>query len=105
MRTLNINSLPTGKDKWVDSDEILLHASFQILENFVEKEGGDTHCNYKTHKIFVDEVRFLYNWWKVRKVKKYPLFSLSNVSEEIKQGEEDDLMLIRLIKIRLSLWT
>lgn len=61
MRTLKINSLPPSK-QWVDRDELMLHACFQILEDFIEKEKGDTHCNYETHKQFVDELRFLYKW-------------------------------------------
>ena len=32
---LKIESLPDG---WRDKDEIILHASFQLLKDFVEKE-------------------------------------------------------------------
>jgi hypothetical protein len=95
MRTLKIYSLPTAK-VWIDRDEIMLHACFQILEDCVEKEKVDTHCNYKAHKKFVDEVRFLYKWWKGRNQD----HSYSN-----KQTEEDNKMLIRLMKIRTALWT
>ena len=90
MRTLKINSLP-DKEVWIDKDIIMLHACFQILQDCVEEEKVDTHCDYEAHKDFVDEVRFLYNWWLVRKD------SLSS--------DEDDEMLIRLMKIRTSLWT
>jgi hypothetical protein len=93
MRTLKIDSLP-NKKKWVDRDQIILHACFQILQDCVEKEKVDTHCNYEEHKDFVDEVRFLYNWWLNRK---------SN--QEFDNDNEDNEMLNRLIKIRLSLWT
>jgi len=72
----------------------MLHACFQILQDCVEKEGVDTHCNYKVHKDFVDEVRLLYRWWLKRK---------SNNSFD--NDDEDDNMLDRLMKIRLSLWT
>lgn len=92
MRTLKINSLPPEKE-WVDRDVIMLHACFQILEDCVEEEEVDTHCNYETHKESVDEIRFLYNWWKARKVKDWS------------DDEEDDEMLIRLMKIRGFLWT
>lgn len=94
MRKLKIESLSIKKE-WIDRDEIMLHACFQILKDCVEKEKVDEQCDYEAHKDFVDEVRFLYDWWKER-VKK--------VTTD-KQMEEDDDMLIRLMKIRTSLWT
>ena len=94
MRKLKIESLPFKKE-WVDRDEIMLHACFQILKDCVEKEKVDEQCDYEAHKYFVDEVRYLYGWWKER-VKK--------VTTD-KQMEEDDTMLLRLMKIRTSLWT
>lgn len=90
MRTLKINSLPSAKN-WIDRDEIMLHACFQLLEDCMEKENVDTNCNYEAHKDFVDEVRFLYQWWKTRK--------------QQDEDTQDDEMLIRLMKIRTSLWT
>ena len=93
MRTLKINSLPSKK-RWIDRDFIMLHACFQILQDCVEEEEVDTHCDYEAHKDFVDEVRFLYNWWIVRKD-----------SVSTKDEDEDNKMLIRLMKIRTSLWT
>lgn len=92
MMILKIESLE--KRKWYDSDFIMLHACFQILQDCVEKEKVDTHCNYETHKDFVDEVRFLYKWWLSRK---------NNI--EFDNDDEDNEMLNRLMKIRLSLWT
>lgn len=92
MKTLKIDSLE--KKGWYDSDSIMLHACFQILQDCVEKENVDTHCNYETHKDFVDEVRFLYKWWLSRK---------NNI--EFDNDDEDNEMLNRLMKIRLSLWT
>ena len=94
MRLLKIDSLPKAKDGWIDRDIIMLHACFQILQDCVEKENVDTHCNYEAHKDFVDEVRFLYNWWLNRK----------NI-EDFDDSDEDNEMLSRLMKIRLSLWT
>ena len=94
MRILKIDSLPNAKE-WVDRDHIMLHACFQILQDCVEKENVDTHCNYEAHKDFVDEVRFLYKWWETRKQKE--------TSDN--QMKEDDEMLIPLMKIRSALWT
>ena len=93
MRILKIDSLPNSK-QWVDRDLIMLHACFQILQDCVEKEKVDTHCDYQSHQDFVDEVRFLYNWWLNRK---------NDV--DFDNNEEDNQMLNRLMKIRLWLWT
>jgi hypothetical protein len=95
MRLLKIESLPDTK-QWVDRDEIMLHACFQILKDFIEKENGDTHCNYEAHKDRIDEIRFLNNWWADRCKRE-----VFKVDYEI----EDNEMLSRLMKIRLFLWT
>ena len=63
-RILKISTLP--EEGWVDKDAVMLHAWFQLLVDFIEKEEGDKHCDYEAHKEFVDEIRFLYNWWKER---------------------------------------
>lgn len=93
MRILKIHSLPTAKE-WLDRDIIMLHACFQLLQDCVEQEHVDTHCNYEAHKDFVDEVRFLYNWWIKRKD-----------DDLFDNDEEDSEMLNRLMEIRLALWT
>lgn len=90
MRILKIESLPTAKS-WVDRDTLMLHSCFQILKDCVEKEKVDTHCNYEANKDFVDEVRFLYNWWEKR--------------SKMECSKDDDKMLLRLLKIRTQLWT
>lgn len=91
MRLLKIDSLDKKSIRWIDRDVIMLHACFQILKDCVEKEHVDTHCNYDSHKKFVDEVRFLYGWW-IKRAKTF-------------DDKEDDEMLLRLMKIRSSLWT
>ena len=93
MRILKIDSLPSA-NQWIDRDYLMLHACFQILQDCVEKEKVDEHCNYETHKDFVDEVRFLYQWWLKRKN-----------HERFCNDDEDNSMLERLMKIRNSLWT
>ena len=95
MRILKIESLASKSERWIDSDEIMLHSCFQILKDCVEKEHVDTHCNYESHKEFVDEVKFLYDWW----IKRSKIITTND------QMKEDDLMIIRLMKIRTSLWT
>lgn len=91
MRTLKIESLPNAR-QWVDRDELMLHACFQILQDCVELEEVEKHVNYEAHKDFVDECRFLYEWWQTRKI-------LSPTDED-----EDTKMLIRLMNIREMLW-
>lgn len=93
MRILKIDSLPSIIH-WIDKDEIMLHACFQLLQDCVEKEQVDTRCNYEEHKNIVDEIRFLYKWWLKRKN-----------DEDFDNYNEDNEMLYRLIKIRLFLWT
>jgi len=74
MKTLKINTL----DKcWCDRDDLLLHASFQILVDFVEKEEPgkiiDWNCN-KEYKRIWKEITSLYKWWKkIRPARKSPL--------------------------------
>ena len=97
MRLIRIKSLEPIKNKWLDKDEIMLHACFQLLENYIEEEKGDTHCDYEAHKEFVDELRCLYKWWLNRK-------EIKDCDWD-KQEIEDDEMLIRLMKIRRALWT
>ena len=94
MRILKIQSLPKKDKHWVDRDIIMLHACFQLLQDCVEIEEVDTHCNYETHKEFVDEVRVLYKWWLIRK-------DLDKFDDD----EKDTEMLVRLMLIRSSLWT
>jgi hypothetical protein len=96
MRLLKIKSLPGVKESvWIDRDCIMLHACFQILQDFIEKEDGDNHCCYESHKDFIDEVRELYNWWLKRKHDDY----------DVNVFTEDNEMLTRLMKIRPQLWT
>jgi hypothetical protein len=95
---LKIESLP---GKWRDKDDVILHACFQLLKNFVVQEKemieildweGDEKT--KTAKLEID---FLYNWWMQRVHKEDDL--------DGKQYEEDNRMLIKLISIRKYLWT
>lgn len=84
--------ITTLNDGWHDADEIILHACFQCLVNWVEKENGLTHCVYTAHKEQMDECTVLYNWWKTNHVIDY-------------DNEETDKMLQRLINIKNFLWT
>jgi hypothetical protein len=53
-----------------DADEILIHAMFQSLCNFIEKEKPDEIVDWNSdpeHKHAWEEMQEMYNWWKERK--------------------------------------
>jgi len=93
MRVLKIATLPSVKEAWQDRDRIMLHGCFQLLIDFVEKEDGLNHCNYEFHKETVDELKYLYDWWK-------EYIELLIIDEDVEQEH-----LLRLVKQRTFMWT
>jgi hypothetical protein len=64
MKYLRISSL---RRTWSDRDEILLHASFQILCDFVDQEKPQKGINWEyspLHSNAWKEISALYRWWK-----------------------------------------
>lgn len=64
MKYLKIHTLDKG---WHDRDEILLHAAFQVLVDFMEKEHPDRLIDWNAdelHKHAWKEIKSLYRWWK-----------------------------------------
>jgi hypothetical protein len=60
---LTIRTLRPG---WHDKDEIMLHAVFQLLVDFVEQEQPDKHIDWShndVHRQAWKEIRDLYRWW------------------------------------------
>jgi hypothetical protein len=61
---IKVRSLPPT---WMDRDEVLLHANFQILCDYIEREKPfehfDTEDSYS--KDDWNEIRRLYKWWTV----------------------------------------
>ncbi len=101
--TLNITTL-TGE--YCDKDIVILHACFQLLTDFVDGEEAFTsHVDWEfneVHKKAKYEIEELYNWWSNRKT----MDSLNDIGGlEKDQYEEDNEMLIKLIKVRQFLWT
>ena len=96
---LKIESLPNG---WRDKDDVILHACFQLLKDFVEKEKyviEQIDWNYdKETQNAKAEIDFLYNWWRER-------FNEEDFDKINQRYEEDNQMLKRLIEIRKHLWT
>ena len=74
MRYLRIYTL--DKD-WCDKDEVLLHAAFQLLIDFIEQEKPDKIVDWNAdelHRKAWKEIQSLYNWWKKeRPARKSPL--------------------------------
>ena len=74
MKMLKIQSLDKG---WCDKDHVMLHAAFQLLVDFVEKERPDQIVDWDSdpqHKHVWKEIRYLYKWWsEKRPSRKSPL--------------------------------
>lgn len=74
MKTLKIQTLDK---QWHDRDEILLHAAFQVLVDFIESEHPDRTIDWNAdelHKRAWKEIKSLYKWWKeTRAARRSPL--------------------------------
>lgn len=63
MKILKINTLKKG---WTDRNDLLLHACFQILVDFVEKESPFKFIDWNSDEAHINvakEIRSLYRWW------------------------------------------
>ena len=61
--------IPTLTSQWCDMDEVLLHACFQVLVDFVEKELSQDIIDWDyddQHREIRKEMQELYDWWKTR---------------------------------------
>lgn len=89
---LQINSLT---DTWHDKDEVILHACFQCLVDFIDQEQPTAD---EFNKDVWNEIIDLYQWWKEERQHKEPA-----------QFDGDYVLdsgnLIRLIMVREYLWT
>jgi hypothetical protein len=76
MKRLKITTLSKG---WHNKDEVLLHAAFQLLTDFVEKERPDKIVDWdfdERHKNAWAEITSLYEWWtETRPKRRSPLDS------------------------------
>lgn len=74
MKILKIDTLDKG---WSDKDRVMLHAAFQLLVDFVEKERPGQIVGWNSgpeHKHAWKEIRALYKWWtRTRPARKGPL--------------------------------
>ena len=60
---LTVRTLRAG---WHDKDEVILHAAFQLLADFMEQESPDKHIDWShdaVHRRAWKQIRDLYQWW------------------------------------------
>lgn len=60
---LPIRTLKVGRH---DKDEVMLHAAFQLLVDFIEEEQPDKYIDWNhdnNHRQAWKEIRSLYRWW------------------------------------------
>lgn len=128
----NVIKISTLPPTWVDRDEAMLHACFQILKDFIEVEEPFKIIDFdydERHRHFASELRALYGWWiNVRPNRVLPDFDfdenlefeemmslmpqppyreISNERHKLEDEwhQEDNQMLSRLIACREFLWT
>ena len=70
-------SIPTLTAGWHDKDQVLLHAAFQLLADFVEQESPGKHIDWShdaVHRRAWKEISSLYQWWtRLRPRRRSPL--------------------------------
>lgn len=126
IRLLQIKTLPNKQEtSWIDRDTILLHAAFQTLVDFVDKEKPYEmalfpSCAWYNKPVPDDEKQHvpveesekqiaewkrlfaLYHWWKDVRLKK----DLDEVfSDKQAYDDEDSEKLCELVRPREHLWT
>lgn len=99
MEPANILKINTLGEGWTDKDNILLHACFQLLTDFVEQEmlvyDFPDWNEDEEMKEARKEIEDLYQWWQKWKNKDWLETDDSVENENLK----------RLINIRKHMWT
>lgn len=98
MKYLKLQTLTKG---WHDRDEILLHACFQVLVDFMEQEKPERIIwNVdELQKNAWKEIKSLYNWWKrVRPARKSPLYDKKLRSPPMKWRKIPDSDLYEMVE-------
>lgn len=101
MKPSNLLQIESLTENWCDKDVVILHACFQLLKDFVEKEKEIIEQidweDTKGKKEAKKEIDLLYNWWLERSQRENDL--------DQNQYDEDNQMLKRLIDVRQHLWS
>ena len=101
MKRLKITTMDKG---WHDKDEVLLHAAFQLLDDFVKQEQPEKIVDWdfdELHRGAWAEIADLYKWWKKTRPKrrsplddkklKRPPFKLKKIpGSELRQWVKSD---------------
>jgi len=124
-RTLTIPTLPKGRKEWCDNSGVIFHACFTLLADCVENEhlldGSIDWAVNEQSRAVKAEIEELYNWWiKIKDDEDWSPMTSSDIDKSAEatednfkwsrwvnvdeQYEEEDKMLIRLIKIRRFLY-
>jgi len=87
--------------EWCDKDEVLIHAAFQLLVDFVEKEKAgeviDWTWNNDVKQAWY-EIHSLYKWWKeIRPARKDPLMDEHIESPPFEFEKIPDSKYVRLV--------
>ena len=99
-RKWNTVTAKTLQPTWVDRDELLLHTSFAILCEVVEKEDYLNHVAYQDyHCDIIQEIAQLYDWWTVLRPQRIERWELSHTLERL----ADDGQLVVSTK-QFTLW-
>lgn len=96
--------IPTLKPGWYDTDTRLLHASFALLENYVEREKPFNFIEWNDSddsREMANEIHRLYYWWQRRKRED----DLNSIEEEDLRYREETDNLVKLVQMRRGLWT
>ena len=93
MKPANVLHIPTLSTDWCDADHIMLHACFTLLVDVVENEQILAYTDFSNNRALEAEIIELYTWWKSYSADMY-----------IDDDAEEQDMLLRLIKIRKTLW-
>ncbi|MGH2553521.1 MAG: hypothetical protein ACRDEB_07385, partial [Chitinophagaceae bacterium] len=108
MQPSNILKIESLSDGWCDKDHVLLHACFQLLSDFVEKEmlPMDKHLDWKADndcKKARKSIEELYAWWQ--EFKKTVDEKSYTFKEDIDNYQHENEMLKKLIDVRMYMWT
>lgn len=109
---------------WIDADAQILYACFNILVSFVEKESPEVGLAKTPEEFWPDhewqegereslqrhiereqEVRAIYDWWVTERKKEKDESEKGDFEKQAELSDKDNEMLIRLMKVRRSLWT
>ena len=89
MVSLKINTLRGGR--WHDKDEILLHAAFQLLVDYVEQEQPAKRIDWSwdaRHRKAWKEIMSLYRWWKKERLARRSALDRKNVKRPVYRTEK-----------------